>query len=84
MKRFSFRRPLLALVMVAMFLSQVTWALAGTTGGLTGQVTDEAGAPVAGAAVRAVSASQSANAITDGAGRFTFLSLAPDTYTVSI
>ncbi len=84
MKRSSFRRPLLALVLIAMFLGQVTWALAGTTGGVAGQVTDEAGAPIAGAAVRAVSASQSASATTDGAGRFNFLSLAPDTYTVSI
>ncbi|MBV8638238.1 MAG: TonB-dependent receptor [Candidatus Eremiobacteraeota bacterium] len=83
MKRFSFRRPFIALVLVAMFLCQVTWALAGTTGGLSGQVTDETGAPVAGAAVKAVSASQTASVTTDSSGHFNFLALAPDTYTVS-
>ncbi len=84
MKRLSFRRPLLALAMALACLSQVTWALAGTTGGFSGQVTDDAGAPVAGAAVKVVSASQTASAATDAQGRFNFLSLAPDTYTVSI
>jgi hypothetical protein len=84
MKRYAFRNPLLALMMTFVFASQGTWALAGTTGGITGTVTDESGAPVAGASVKIVSASQSANASTDAAGKFNFLSLAPDTYTVSI
>ncbi len=84
MKRYAFRNPLLALVMIAAFISQGTWALAGTTGGITGTVTDESGAPVAGASVKIVSASQQASAATDAGGRFRFLSLAPDTYTVAI
>ncbi|MDP9024082.1 MAG: TonB-dependent receptor, partial [Candidatus Eremiobacteraeota bacterium] len=60
-------------------------AVAGTTGSLTGRVTDSAsGAPIAGAAVTVLSASQSATASTDARGSFSFISLAPDTYTVSI
>jgi hypothetical protein len=66
------------------FLCQGTWALAGTTGGLSGTVTDDNGAAVAGADVKVVSASETASSKTDNSGHFTFLSLAPDTYTVSI
>jgi Carboxypeptidase regulatory-like domain/TonB dependent receptor-like, beta-barrel len=84
MKRYAFRNPLLALMLTIVFASQGTWALAGTTGGITGTVTDESGAPVAGASVKIVSASQQASGSTDAAGKFHFLSLAPDTYTVSI
>ncbi|MDQ2864999.1 MAG: TonB-dependent receptor, partial [Candidatus Eremiobacteraeota bacterium] len=78
------RRLLTALLLLVAFLFQVTWALAGTTGGLSGSVTDVGGTPVAGAAVKAVSASQSASTTTDSAGRFVFISLSPDTYTVSV
>jgi hypothetical protein len=60
-------------------------AFAGTTGGLSGRVLDAAtSAPIAGAKVTLVSPSQSATTTTDSAGRFTFVSLAPDTYTLSI
>lgn len=84
MKRFSFKRPLLAL-MIALFVAcQGTWALAGTTGGLQGQVTDDKGSPVAAADIKVTSASQTASTKTDASGHFTFLSLAPDTYTVAI
>ncbi|MBV9233994.1 MAG: carboxypeptidase regulatory-like domain-containing protein, partial [Candidatus Eremiobacteraeota bacterium] len=59
-------------------------AAAGTTGSLTGTVLDAAKkSPIAGALVTAVSPSQVARVTTDGAGRFTFLSLPPDTYTLS-
>ncbi|HTU69692.1 MAG TPA: TonB-dependent receptor [Candidatus Baltobacteraceae bacterium] len=71
-------------MLLVAFLFQGTWALAGTTGGLSGTVTNEAGAPVAGAAVKVTSASQIASTTTDASGHFVFLSLAPDTYTVSI
>ncbi len=80
----TLRRVAVAVTLLVAFLFQGTWALAGTTGGVTGQVTDEAGAPISGAAVKVVSASQSGSATTDASGRFNFLSLAPDTYTVSI
>lgn len=58
---------------------------AGTTGGLSGVVTDFATkAPIAGAAVTVTSPSQMVNATTDASGHFAFVSLAPDTYTISI
>ena len=80
----TLRRVSMAVALLVAFLVQGTWALAGTTGSLNGQVTDETGAPVAGAAVKAASASQTVTATTDGGGHFSFLSLAPDTYTVSV
>ncbi len=73
-----------ALLLLVAFLFQGTWALAGTTGSLSGVVTDPNGAPVAGASVKVVAASQSGSTTTDATGHFTFLSLTPDTYTVSI
>jgi hypothetical protein len=59
-------------------------SVAGTTGGLRGRVTDSAtGAGIAGATVTATSPTQSASTTTDGSGGFNFITLAPDTYTVS-
>ncbi len=58
-------------------------AFAGTTGTLSGVVTDETHAPVAGALVRAVSPSETANATTDSSGHYAFVSLAPDEYTIT-
>ncbi|HTX56192.1 MAG TPA: TonB-dependent receptor [Candidatus Acidoferrales bacterium] len=84
MKRLFFRRSLVALALTLAFFGQVTWALAGTTGGLGGQVTDQAGHPLAGVAVKVTSASQVATTTTDSGGHFVFLALAPDTYTVSL
>ncbi len=80
----TLRQVAVALLLLVAFLFQGTWALAGVTGGLSGVVQDDKGAPVAGAAVKLVSASQVASGKTDAAGRFSFLALAPDTYTVSI
>ncbi len=85
MIRTSFRRAVLAVVLLLTMLCQGTWALAGTTGGLSGTVVDaQSGAPVAGAKVTATSPSQTVTGTTDAAGRFAFLSLAPDTYTVAV
>ncbi|HVA36724.1 MAG TPA: TonB-dependent receptor, partial [Candidatus Dormibacteraeota bacterium] len=85
MPKFTFWRPLIALFVLVAMLGQGTWALAGTTGSLTGQVvlTDN-NAPVAGAKVEVTSPSQVATTTTDAKGNFTFLSLAPDTYTVTV
>jgi hypothetical protein len=59
-------------------------ARAGTTGTLRGRVTDAAThAPIAGVQVSAVAPSQAAQAVSDAAGEFSFISLQPDTYTVS-
>ena len=81
--RRTLRQVVVALVLLVAFLSQGTWALAGTTGGLSGVVTDDKGAPVAGAAVKVSSPSQAASVTTDAGGHFSFLTLAPDTYVVT-
>jgi hypothetical protein len=80
----ALRRVGVAMLAAIAFACQGTWALAGTTGGMSGLVTDLTGKPVADAAVKAVSAQQAASTTTDGKGHFSFLTLAPDTYTVSI
>ncbi len=85
MIRTTFRRAALAVVLLVSMLCQGTWALAGTTGGLSGTVTDaQSNAPISGAKVTVSSPSQTATSTTDSAGHFAFLSLAPDTYTVAV
>jgi hypothetical protein len=85
MIRRSLRQIVTALVLLVAFICQGTWALAGTTGGLTGTVVDAtSSAPIAGAVVTVSSPSQTASVTTDASGRFGFLTLAPDTYTVSV
>ncbi len=79
----TLRRAGLSLLLLVSILSQATWTLAGTTGGLSGTVTDEKGVPVAGAIVKASSPQQTASVTTDAGGHFSFLTLAPDTYTVT-
>jgi hypothetical protein len=80
-----FRHSLVAgLVLVAMAF-QGTWVLAGTTGTMSGIVTQtDTGAPIAAARVTVTSPSQSATTTTDNGGHFIFASLAPDTYVVSV
>jgi Carboxypeptidase regulatory-like domain len=81
----SLRAQLLILSFVFTFSHAHSMALAGTTGTLTGTIVDAATkTPIAGAAVTATSPSQVARATTDSSGRFSLLSLAPDTYVVSI
>ena len=59
--------------------------LAGTTGSLAGTVVETpSGTPIANATVTASSPSQVASTHTDARGAFVLLSLAPDTYTISI
>ncbi len=80
---FSYWLRCAAVVFVSVFGCR-QGAFAGTTGTITGTVVDSATkAPIAGAAVSAVSPSQVAHVTTDASGRFTFLSLSPETYTVS-
>ena len=78
-------RPLVTVsVLLAMFLSQPLSVFAATTGGITGTVVDASnGAPIAGARVTAASPSQQAVSTTDASGHFAFLTLAPDTYTIT-
>lgn len=81
-----FARPLwalLGLVLVGPFAPAAAYA--GTTGTIVGRLVDRnSGAPIPGATVAATSPSQNATSISDSGGSFRFLSLAPDTYTVSI
>ena len=84
MVRRSLRHLGTALTLLALFAGQETWALASVTGGLTGSVLDaETLAPIAGVQVTATSPSQTATVTTDAAGHFGFLTLSPDTYTVT-
>jgi hypothetical protein len=66
------------------FLSQGTWALAGTTGNITGSVRDASGAPIAGVTVEVASPSTTRATTTDSGGRFVLLALTPDTYTINL
>ncbi|HEY6325382.1 MAG TPA: TonB-dependent receptor, partial [Candidatus Cybelea sp.] len=85
MIRRSLRHLGTALLLLAMFFGQATWTLASVTGGLTGTVVDaDTAAPIAGAQVTASSPSQSVTVNTDAAGHFSFLTLGPDTYTVTV
>ncbi|HUZ49866.1 MAG TPA: carboxypeptidase-like regulatory domain-containing protein, partial [Candidatus Dormibacteraeota bacterium] len=71
-------------MLLVAFLFQGTWALAGTTGGISGYVRETSGAPVADATLKAVSPSGVATSRTDATGHFNFLSLSPDTYTITV
>ncbi len=85
MKRAPVWHLVTALVLLVAFAGQGTWALAGTTGGLTGTVIDATSrAPIAGAVVTVSSPSQTVSVSTDASGHFGFLTLTPDTYTVSV
>ncbi len=64
-------------------LQPAVTAFAGTVATITGTVSDDTGAPVAGAAVAAVSPSGTYHARTDSKGYYAFAGVAPDTYTIS-
>ena len=75
----------LAFLSIAVLLAQGTWALAGTTGSLNGIVLVEGkNTPVADSRVTASAASQTSTTATDSTGHFSFVSLIPDTYTVTV
>lgn len=72
-------------VALLLSLSQVTGALAVTTGAISGTVTDAASnAPISGAAVAAVSPSGTYRATTNARGFFVLVGVSPDTYTLTI
>ncbi|HEY1429078.1 MAG TPA: TonB-dependent receptor, partial [Candidatus Tumulicola sp.] len=78
------RRALLSVFIVVFAVCPLA-ALAGTTGGLSGIVTETGtSTPVAGARITVTSPSQVANTTTDAAGRFHFVSLAPDEYVATV
>ncbi len=72
-----------ALFALVAILSQATSALAGTTGALSGYVLLPDSSPLAGAKVTATSPTDTATTTSDAHGHFAFVSLAPDTYTVT-
>jgi hypothetical protein len=77
-------RALAAALTLSLLLCTTMTALAGTTGGLAGTLTNTATKqPLAGAKVTAASPSQIGSTTTDSSGHFQFLNLAPDTYVVS-
>ena len=79
------RQSLVAVFVLVSFLAQGTWVLAGTTGQIGGTVLETGTTtPIVGAKVTAVSPSQSATTTTDSNGKFNFISLAPDTYTINV
>lgn len=79
----TMRATALAAAVALSLTFQPLSALAGTTGIVSGTVRIETGQPVPDAAVTANSASQTATVTSDASGKFVFLSLQPDTYTVS-
>jgi hypothetical protein len=84
MPKFRLRHAFVAVLLLVAMLAQGTWALASTTGGISGQVVDSTtGKAVADATVTANSPSGGATATTDAGGNFHFLTLSPDTYTIS-
>ncbi|MGH7738303.1 MAG: TonB-dependent receptor domain-containing protein [Candidatus Tyrphobacter sp.] len=85
MERFRFwYRSVAAALAFGFALAPLVPAYSETTGGITGTVTDaRTHAPMAGVTVTATSPSQTARATTDASGKYVFLSLAPDTYTLS-
>ena len=79
-----FRISFVAAFAVACALSFVSPAAAGTTGGLHGRVVDSStGAPLPSVKVTASSPSQIETVLTDANGVFVFISLSPDTYTIT-
>ncbi|MEA2666701.1 MAG: Carboxypeptidase regulatory-like domain, partial [Candidatus Eremiobacteraeota bacterium] len=78
------RGTLAALLAFAFVLQATSSVLAGTTGGVSGNVTDENHRALNGAKVTIASPTQSATTTTDAAGHYAFLALLPDTYTVTV
>ncbi|MBV8638566.1 MAG: carboxypeptidase regulatory-like domain-containing protein [Candidatus Eremiobacteraeota bacterium] len=76
---------LLALVAFVATSTGAAWSAGGVTGTMRGTLVDSASnAPVAGATVEARAESGIRRTTTDARGFFTFLDIAPDTYTVHI
>ena len=73
----------MALTALVVVSAQATRTLAGTTGALTGYVVVQSGAPVADAKITVSATSQTATSATDAKGHFAFVSLTPDTYTLT-
>ncbi len=83
MNKTSLRNSLCALGLLVAFAAAATSAMAGTSGGISGTITDaKTGTPVAGARLRISSPSQTVTTTTDARGRFFVYALQPDDYTI--
>ena len=79
-----FRALLGLVVLICLSLCQVTGALAGQTGVISGTVVNAAtGSPIAGVSVTAVSPTGKYSTVTNSTGFYSFTGVSPDTYTVS-
>ena len=74
----------IGLIALLVVIVQATRVLAGTTGVISGTVLLPNGSPLSDAKVSAVAPSESVSTTTDANGHFAFVSLIPDTYTVSV
>src|SRR5579872_920126 len=79
------RRWVLALALVLLLsISGAGTGSAGTTGGISGRTLDSADqAPLAGVKITASSPSQTETATSSASGAYSFVSLGPDTYTLT-
>jgi Carboxypeptidase regulatory-like domain len=85
MKQWStWRRVAAAIAILCCVAVAGTAAYAGTTGTITGTITDPAGKGLAGVSVAAVSPSQTQKTSTNADGFFVLQELSPDTYTVTL
>jgi hypothetical protein len=76
---------LTALALLVVVIASPLAARAGTTGVLEGTISDNStGKPVAGATVKAVSASGTFSSVTDAHGFYALMNMLPDTYTVQV
>jgi len=82
--RFALRVALVFAVFALFAASQATRTLAGTTGEISGTITDAlTGGPIAGAQVTATAMSGTYKAISNTKGYFAIVDVYPDTYTVT-
>ncbi len=84
MKRQFLRQVALAIGVLAVAAAQPGWALAGTSGGISGVVRDaNTGAPIPGVQLDIASRSQEVKTTTDAHGHYIVFSLQPDDYTLT-
>jgi Carboxypeptidase regulatory-like domain len=73
----------ISILVALVVICQGTWALAVTTGALSGYIRAQGGAGLADAKVTVTAPSESSNTTTDTGGHYSFVSLIPDTYTIT-
>lgn len=80
----SLRSTLAAIALLAAVASQSSLAVAGTSGGIAGVITDaKTGKPVAGVQLQISSPSETVKTVTDAHGHYMVFSLQPDDYSLT-